>query len=258
MNNFILLLRKSLAELTRYPGFLLIAWVVVTLSLPFLNLLFGLQTFLQGLTLAILLQAAFVLNVLYRAWGWWSMLRVVAAVLLLVWAVQAIVIRSGLPYGSFEYTSLLQPQLLGIPFIIPIVWLTMLPPAWVIARLITRKLSGCLLRFLFILASSVAFTAWMIYIDPLLTHFGIMQWFPSGNFYGTAGLNYLFWLFIAALLTFAISPKRPPGGSLLLVYTLAWLAEFIIIIFIGGLLVPALVGFVLMGGMLLGGALNSQ
>ncbi len=258
MINFFLLLRKSFTELARYPGFLLIAWVVVTLALPFANLLFGVQTFIQGLTLAILLQAAFVLNVLNRAWGWWAMLRMVAAVLLLVWAIQAIIIRSGLPYGNLQYTSLLQPQLLNIPFIIPIIWITMLPPAWVIARLITRKLSGCALRILFVLAGGVSFTAWMIYLDPLMAHFGILTWSPAGNFFATPILNYLFWLFISGLLTFAISPKRMPGGSLLLVYTLGWLAEFVVLVVVGGLLLPALVGFVLMGGMLLGAALNSQ
>ncbi len=258
MTNFILLLRKSFSELTRYPGFMLIAWVVVTLALPFLNILFGAQTFLQGLTLAVLLQAAFVLNVLYRSWGWWSTLRLLAAVLLLVWAVQAIIIRSGLPYGNLSYTPLLQPQLLGIPFIIPIVWLNMLPPAWVVARLITRKLSGCLLRILFVLVGGAAFTVWMIYFDPLLASIGILRWTPTGEFFGIPAVQYIFWMFIAALLTFAISPKRLPGGSLLLVYTLAWLAEFIITIIIGGLLLPAIIGFVLMGGLLLAAAINSQ
>ena len=251
MKNFLLLLRKSIAELSRYPGFLLIAWLVVMLSLPLLNLIFGVQTLLQGLTLAILFQAAFVLNVLYRAWGWWSMLRVAASVLLLVWVVQAIIIRSGLPYGNLRYTPSLQPQLLGIPFIIPVTWLMMLPAAWVVARLITRKLSGCLLRPLFVLASAVCFTGWMVYFDSLLAHFGILQWTPVGDFYGIPGVHYVFWLFISGLITFSISPKRLPGGSLLLVYTFTWLAQFITLLIFGGLLVPALLGFALMGGLLL-------
>jgi uncharacterized membrane protein len=258
MTNFIQLLRKSITELTRYPGFLLIAWLVVTLSLPFLYLLFGEQTLLQGLTLSIFLQAAFVLNVLYRSWGWWGMLRVMAAVLLLVWVVQAIIIRSGLPYGDLQYSSALQPQLLGIPFVIPITWLMMLPPAWVVARLITRKLSGCIMRPSFILTSAIAFMGWMISFDPLLARLGILVWTPVGNFYGIPWVNYVFWYFIAALLTFAISPLRLPGSSLLLLYTLVWLVELVILLIFGGLLVPALVGFVMMGGMLLLAALMTR
>jgi putative membrane protein len=198
------------------------------------------------------------LNVLYRSWGWWGMLRVTAVVLILVWAVQAIIIRSGMPYGNLQYTSSLQPQLLGIPFIIPPTWLMMLPPSWVVARLITRKLSGCLLRPLFVLMSAVAFTGWMVSFDPLLTRLGILLWTPAGDYYGTPAWNYVFWLFIAALLTFAISPNRVPGAPLLLVYTLSWLVTFISLLLFGGLLVPALVGFVVMGGVLVGAGLNSR
>jgi uncharacterized membrane protein len=78
------------------------------------------------------------------------MLRTALEVVLLVWVVQAIVIRSGLPYGTLQYTSLLQPQVMNVPVIIPFTWLMMLPPAWAVARLITRKLSGCLMRPAFV------------------------------------------------------------------------------------------------------------
>jgi uncharacterized membrane protein len=257
MMNFWRLLRKNISELTRYPGFLLIGWLAVTLSLPLFYRLFGLQSLIQWLTLSILLQTAFVLNVLYRAWGWWGMLRVTAAVLLLVWIVQAIILRSGLPYGDLQYTSLWQPELLGVPFIIPATWLMMLPPSWVMSRLLTRKLSGCLMRFLFVLASAVAFTGWILSFDPFLAHLGIIIWTPPGDFYGIPWPNYLFWLFLAALLTFAISPKHHPGGSLLLLYTLVWLVEFIAVMLIGGLVLPALVGFVVMGGFVLGAGIMS-
>ncbi len=258
MTNFVRLLLKNFSDLTRYPGFLIIAWVVVTISLPFLRLIFGNQAMLQGLTLSILLQVAFVLNILYRAWGWWGMLRAIATVLLLVWVVQAIVVRSGLPYGNLHYTSSLQPQLLGIPFVIPITWLMMLPPAWVVARLITRKIGGCLLRPMFILVSAIAFTGWLVYFDPLMAHFGILQWTPSGDFFGIPPWNFAFSLFIAALLTFALSPTRLPGGPFVLMYALAWLVPFITLMVYSGLVLPALVGFVVMGGVLVGAAVNSQ
>ncbi len=258
MSNFIQLLRKSTSELTRYPGFLLIAWVVVTLSLPWLNLIIGRQAVLQALALAILLQVAFVLNVLYRAWGWWAMLRAVAGVLLLVWAIQAIIIRSGLPYGTLSYTASLQPQLLGIPFIIPLTWLMMLPPAWMVARLATRQLSGCLARLLFLLVSGISFTSWMVSFDPLLARLGILVWTPPGNFFGIPWQHFLFWLFICGLVTFAVSPKRLPGSALLLMYVLAWLMTFIIILIFGGFFLPAIIGFAGMGLMLLWAGLMNR
>jgi uncharacterized membrane protein len=258
MTNFFRLLRKSISETTRYPGFLLIAWLAVALSLPLVSRLFGQSALMQAITLAILFQAAFVLNVLYRTWGWWSLLRVTAAILLLVWAVQAIIIRSGLPYGDFHYTLLLQPQLLGIPFIIPVTWLVMLPPAWMVARIITRRLQGCLLRPLFVLVSAVTFMGWMVSFDPLLARLGILQWAPPGDFYHIPSWQFLFWLFLAALLTFAVSPQRLPGGSLLLIYAFTWIVSCIILLAFGSLVIPALVSFVVMGGLLVGAAVQAS
>jgi uncharacterized membrane protein len=251
MINFIQLLRKSISGLERYPAFLLAGWLVVMLSLPLLNVVFGQQALLEGLALAVLLQVAFVLNVLYRAWGWWSMIRAAAGVVLLAWVVQAIVIRSGLPYGDLLYTSLLQPQVLGVPALIPLTWLMMLPPAWAVAKLITRRLSGCLMRPAFVLVSAFAFTAWGFNLDPLMVHLGLLQWKPVGGFYGTPWLNYIGWLLVSAVITFGISPKRLPGGSFVLVYGLTWLVEFIAVLILWGSPIPALVGFCLMGGMLI-------
>lgn len=258
MTNFIQLLRKSISGLERYPAFLLAGWLVVMLSLPLLKVVFGEQTLLQGVALAVLLQVAFVLNVLYRAWGWWSMLRTATGVVLLAWAVQAIVIRSGLPYGDMQYTSLLQPQVMSVPVLIPLTWLMMLPAAWAVAKLITRKMSGCLMRPAFVLVSAMGFTAWGFYIDPLMVHLKLLHWTPIGGFYGTPWLNYIGWLFISGIITFAISPKRLPGGLLVLVYVLTWLVEFISLLIFWGLPVPALIGFFLMGGMLLWAAISSR
>ncbi|MFZ2096356.1 MAG: carotenoid biosynthesis protein [Anaerolineales bacterium] len=258
MTNFIQLLRKSIFELKRYPGFLLIAWLAVMLALPFLYRLFGEQILLQGLALAVLLQVAFVLNVLYRAWGWWGMLRTALEVGLLAWVVQAIVIRSGLPYGNLHYTPSLQPQLLGIPILIPLLWLMMLPAAWAVAKLITHKLTGCLMRIAFILFSAIGFTAWGFYIDPLMAHLGLLQWTPSGGLYGTPWLNYTGWLLVSGVITFGASPKRIPGAALLLVYTLTWLVEFVTLLVFGGLTLAALIGFLLMGMMILLAAISTR
>ena len=58
MTNFSSLLRKSISSLDHYPAFLLVAWLVVMLSLPMLQVIFGEQTLLQGLALAVLLHVA--------------------------------------------------------------------------------------------------------------------------------------------------------------------------------------------------------
>jgi uncharacterized membrane protein len=248
MTDFITLLRKTITNLDRYQIFLSAAWVVVMLSLPIVARVFGQQALLQGLALSVLLQAGLVLNVLNRSWGWWSMLKTSLGVVLLSWAVLAIVIRSGLPYGNLHYTSSLQPQVLNVPVLIPLTWLMMLPTAWAVAKLITRTMNGCLLRLVFVLVSALAFTAWCFYFDPLMVHLGVLNWTPAGAFYGTPWLHSLGLGLVSGLITFGISPKRLPGGLLVMVYMLTWLLEFISLLIFWGLPVPALVGFFLMGG----------
>jgi uncharacterized membrane protein len=133
----------------------------------------------------------------------------------------------------------------------------MLPPAWAVARLITYKMSGCLMRFLFILFSGIAFTAWGFYIDPLMATLGLLYWTPHGALYGTPWLNYTGWLLVSGVVTFGVSPKRLPAGPLLLVYTLTWLIQLIALSFFGGLTLAALIGFILMGLMILFAAIST-
>ncbi len=258
MTRFFTLIRKSVASLERNQLILLIIWLLVMLSLPVLFTLLGSQGLLQGLTLAVLLQVALVLNILYRAWGWWGMLRGAIEIILLAWIMLAIVVRSGLPYGEINYTAVLQPQVLGVPVLIPLTWLMMLPPAWAVAKQITYRLSGCLMRFVFVVLSAAAYTAWEFYFNPLMAHLGIVEWVPTGTFYGVP-LPHFFGLFlVSAVITFAFSPKRLPGGSLVLLYGINWAADFILLVLFWRLPVPALVGFGLMGGMLLWAALSTR
>jgi hypothetical protein len=82
MTNLISLLRKTIVALDRYQLVLLLAWLVVTLILPLIAVVFGEQVLLQGLALSVLLQMALVLNALYRSWGWWSSLKTALGVVL--------------------------------------------------------------------------------------------------------------------------------------------------------------------------------
>jgi putative membrane protein len=146
---------------------------------------------------------------------------------------------------------LLQPQVLGVPALIPLTWLMMLPPAWAVAKLITHKISGCLMRLAFITVSALAFTAWGFYFDPVMVHLGLLVWNPLGAYFGLPWLNFTGWLLVSGVITFGVSPKRLPGGLLVVVYGLTWLVEFISLLLFWGLPGPALTGFCLMGGMLL-------
>jgi putative membrane protein len=179
-------------------------------------------------------------------------------VLIIAWAAEAIGVRSGYPFGSYDYTSKLQPQVMSVPILVPMAWLMMLPPSWAVARLITRKASGCLVRPTFVLVSALAFTAWDFYLDPQMVSWGMWEWSAPGRYFGIPWVNFLGWLIVSALITLAVSPKRLPGGLLVLLYALTWVVEFICQLIIWGLVGPALVGFFLMGGMLLWAVINTR
>ncbi len=65
-----------------------------------------------------------------------------AAVLLLVGATavvfEAVGLATGFPYGEYTYSDDLGPTLLGVPFLVPLAWLMMAWPSWLLARRLTR------------------------------------------------------------------------------------------------------------------------
>ncbi len=258
MAKFLSLMQKSLTNLDGLSRILLAGWVLVMLSLPALHIWVGNQAMLQGLALGILFQVALVLRVLYRAWGWWGMLRAALSVVLLTWVVLAIVVRSGLPYSNLGYTSSLQPQLLSVPLLVPLMWLMMILPAWAVAKSITRRQAGCIMRIVYALVSGMAFTAFFFYMDPLMVKLGAVQWIPAGGYFGAPWLNFIGWLVLSSILTFAIVPRRLPVSILVLIYALAWLLMLINLIIVGGMLLAALMGFLMMGIFLLGAGLSNR
>jgi Carotenoid biosynthesis protein len=247
MKKLLSLILRSFASLEKYQRYTLYTWLLVMLLLPLLSAKFDEQTLRQGLTLAILLQVAFVVQVLYRSWGWRGMLRTCLEVIFLVWAVMAIIIRSGLPYGNLFYTALQKPQLLGVPVIAPLAWLMMLAPSWAVARVITRRMSGCLMRLVFVLVSALVFTAWMIYFLPFLAYLGILEWNPPGALSGIPWQHFFGIYFLAGLVTFAVSPKHLYGGPLVFLYVLTWLVDAFALLIFHGLALPVIISSILMG-----------
>ena len=70
-------------------------------------------------------------------------LRTGLGVLLLVAVVavvfEAVGLATGFPYGSYSYSDTLGPTLLGVPFLVPLAWLMMAWPSWVLAERLARR-----------------------------------------------------------------------------------------------------------------------
>jgi len=217
----------------------LIIWGLTMLALPLLGWILGEDYLLRGMAVGVLMQLTAVLVILYQAWGLARTLKTCAIVTVLAYLAELLGSSTGFLFGKYHYTDLLQPQLAGVPLLIPLAWLMMLPPAWAMAGIITHhkdtksqsklKILGVFVPswLIFTLISSLAFTAWDLFLDPQMIGWGFWVWEKPGLYFGIPLSNYLGWLVVSALITLAANPKDLPVGPLALVYVLTWLLQTI-------------------------------
>jgi uncharacterized membrane protein len=131
-------------------------------------------------------------------------------------AVEAIGVATGFPFGVYDYSGQLGPKLLNVPLIIPLAWTWMAWPAWLAAVRLTRSAAGR------IAIAAVGLAAWDVFLDPQMVTEGYWRWQdPTPALPGVPGVplgNYLGWLGFAVLLmsTFsALGSKeiKTPGHS---------------------------------------------
>ena len=119
------------------PLIVMILWVLVLLSTPIARDMFGPVAVVPMVNAGVLMQVAAGMAALFHFRGWKWALRTALPVLPLAWLVEFIGSHTGFPFGRYSYTPVLQPQLGGVPLLIPLAWLMMLPPAWGVAALVT-------------------------------------------------------------------------------------------------------------------------
>ncbi|HXF61282.1 MAG TPA: carotenoid biosynthesis protein [Caldilineaceae bacterium] len=174
--------------------------------------------------------------------GGGSALRTIGTVLAGSWLIEYIGSTTGLPFGAYRYTALLQPQLGDVPLLIPLAWLMMLPAAWTIGALLaphSRLAHGII--------SAAAMTAWDLFLDPQMVAWGAWGWESPGGYFGIPWLNFAGWFLSAALLTWLARPPALPILPLLWVYTLTWALQSIGLALFWNMIGPALAGCAVMG-----------
>ncbi|MCS6966434.1 MAG: carotenoid biosynthesis protein [Candidatus Kapabacteria bacterium] len=199
---------------------------------------------LHGLTLLPLLLAPFAAYALMTGWmldrlPWSSSLflalwagsvmartlyripRAAVAVLLLwglTWAVEALGVWTGLPFGTYRYTGLLWPELMGVPLVIPLAWvaLLLLAMAWVEVRL---PQAGPLER---ILRVGLLLVGVDVLLEPMAAYAQRYWVWESGS---VPLQNYLSWgilgVLLSALLWRSVGPLRLPKPDRLWLWGLA-------------------------------------
>jgi putative membrane protein len=188
--------------------------------------------------------------------------RIITTMLIVVgltWLVEWVGSTTGVPFGRYQYSSILQPQVAGVPLLIPLAWWMMLGPAWAAATSILTPLYTLLGRWygpLAALLSGAAFTAWDFYLDPQMVRLGLWTWDSPGGYFGIPWVNFLGWWLVASAISLIVQPHLPaddtqrstaPRTALLIIYTLTWIFQAVGLGLFWRQPGPALVGFTLMG-----------
>lgn len=232
---------------------LLGTWIVTMISVPIQNWVFGDGIVPFAVTLGLLTQFTSVLYILWHSWGFRRTFTVLATIAFLTWLAEFIGSSTGFPFGHYAYTDTLQPQLTHVPLIIPLAWFMMLPPSWIIAQTLTPHPKHKTISYYLIFAgiSAIAMTAWDLFLDPQMVAWGFWIWDHPVGYFGIPWTNYVGWLLTAFLVTWIVRPQRLPTIPLLTVYGVVWFLQSFGQFFFWGQQGPAVVGFVVMGSLLL-------
>jgi len=85
-------------------------------------------------------------------------------------AFEAVGLATGVPYGEYSYSDALGPTLLGVPFLVPLAWLMMAWPSWLLAERLARR------RTVRIAVAAGIFAAWDVVLDPQMVQAGYWTW----------------------------------------------------------------------------------
>ena len=232
----------------RDPAWALVgSWALTMIAIPIVRWTIGDGVLPWGVAITVCLLTAAVLLALQQTWGGWATVRLVGIVLPLAWGLEWLGSTTGVPFGDYDYTPLLQPQIAGVPVIIPLAWLMMLPPAWAIASVITKGRRD----WAFVLLSAGAFTAWDLFLDPQMVAWGYWVWEMPGGYFGIPWINFGGWFLSAILLTVIIRPPTLPYAILMTIYGTTWFLQTIGQFLFWQMPGPALAGGVGMGLFLL-------
>ncbi len=149
------------------------------------------------------------------------------AAALIGFASELIGVHSGVPFGTYRYTTVLGPAVAGVPLAIAFAWVVLIDFALAAGRQWWR--------------AALLMTAADLVIDPLASgplHY--WQWLQPGSYYGVPMVNFAGWLIVCAIiLVFQPATRRfSAAGCSVLVF-------FSVLAFENRLWVPAGIGCVL-------------
>jgi putative membrane protein len=168
-------------------------------------------------------------------------------------AVEYIGVHTGILFGDYEYTEVLQPQIAAVPLTVLGAWFMMLWPACVAANIVLSDLP----RFAQAAFAGFMMMSWDFFLDTQMVSEGYWVWAtPNQTLIGMPGIpwtNYLSWFVVGFGLAFAVLhfvrdsaiDRNVTGPAVLLLWT--WVGGFIAHTFFWNNLGTALWGTVALG-----------
>jgi putative membrane protein len=162
-------------------------------------------------------------------------LGVLALVAVVAVLVEAFGLATAVPYGEYSYSDALGPTLLGVPFLVPLAWLLMAWPSWVLAARLTRGVRATRRRPARVLAAAYVFAAWDVVLDPQLVQAGYWRWahphpglpgidtVPLTNLAGWLVAGLVLMTLLDLLVARTTHPGPPAIGDAAPLLTLAWM-----------------------------------
>ncbi|SEW11730.1 bisanhydrobacterioruberin hydratase [Natrinema salifodinae] len=109
------------------------------------------------------------------------------------YAIEFVGVRTGWPYGTFEYGIRLGPMLGGeVPLALPLFFVPLVLNAYLLALLVLRERAAR--RVPRLLAAIAAVLAVDLVLDPAAVAIGFWTYVPPGGYYGVPASNYRGWL----------------------------------------------------------------
>lgn len=184
-----------------------LTWILFYLYLA-LAAFFGLSSFM-GLVipphadgLMILAAIAFIFAHGSQYLGWGQILLLAGLSLGISLGLESLGVATGFVYGAYHYTDRLGPMFLGlVPYLIPLAWLMMIYPSWVISRRVSQGWrSGWRLDVGTAALGALVMVAWDLVLDPLMSDVEHWVWEQPGEFFGIPLHNFAGWWFTAFLI----------------------------------------------------------
>jgi putative membrane protein len=122
-----------------------------------------------------------------------------SAIIVVGLIVEVVGSSTGFPFGEYDYTGVLTPQLFGVPIVVAFAWagITLTVHGALHALPLGRAAKAQAAR---IAVMAFAITAWDLFLDPQMVAEGYWSWQPSTlAFREIPIVNYLGWLFTATI-----------------------------------------------------------